>query len=375
MRFWQCAEQRHALFLEEARHQPIQCIGIEFGELGQVDTRRDAIVALAGRELVRQRNALFAANQARGEVLRVEVRSAVSQHIRFGHLQLLQLRSAGIAYEAPPAGNRANVMGQTRQIETLASLLANEQIDTATTRLPFVEAAQQSFVVVEKRRIDFRPLRRSVRAPFRTGAMALHQHFLNEELAGDFWIRFRRTAGPPSHHGQSIDRDPLVDHRLATGVVPTRRRKGGLLDVLGGGFDPRRFQTRHAARPSASGVADFRRHYPAWRPARKRRCGKQAKLQPPCAIVVGKPTAFWATALAFAPMFAFGFRFAPMADESKRAAQEGAMQGSVIGGMGVQLHAEIPTGQTQLPMQRLPLAHTRRAKETLLQQAPECAAA
>ena len=201
MHFRQCAEQRDALFLEKARHQPIQCIGIEFGELGQIDARRDAIVALARCELVRQRDALLAANQACGEVLRVEMRSDVGQHIRFGHLQLLQLGSAGIAYEAPPAGNRANVMGQTRQIEALASLLANEQIDAATTRLPFVEAAQQSFVVVEKRRIDFRPLRRRVRAPFRAGAMALHQHFLNEEPTRRLRVGFRRATGPPSHHG------------------------------------------------------------------------------------------------------------------------------------------------------------------------------
>ena len=97
--------------------------------------------------------------------------------------------------------------------------------------------------------------------------------------------------------------------------------------------------------------------------------------QTACAIVVGEPTAFRPTAPAFTRVFGFGFGFAPMADESKRATQERTVQGCVIGGLGVRLHAQIPTGQTQLPMQRLPLAHTRRAEETLLQQASEAAAA
>ena len=244
----QVANQRHALGLEQAGHQPLQALARQARQQGRWHPHGHTVTGVIGLEVVGQRQAQFAHLQAVGVLRGGHLAGLARQHVFLAHDQQVGVFLATHAVPAVEGGRLVNLGRQTRFVEGIERFFIGQNIATAGLGLEGVEGFEQALVGRQALgpRLD----------------LAAHQGFTNEQLAGGGRVDGAKVYRPAADQDQPIQGDLLIGHDLPALLLPMGLEVVLLDQVTGQRLDPVRLDARDHAGVKLGGFHQFGRHDP-----------------------------------------------------------------------------------------------------------------
>ncbi len=276
----QCLRQRlqhaHQPLADQPRDEPREARGIDLVQQLERDRQGKAIVRLAGREAILERQ--FGARHGepfREERLRHVRRRMAHQHVA-RHVQRAWIAALGPGPPSLEGRERMDALGDPLGVEARNGLVADENVLPSRLVLELGDLRDE-FPVVRKERALCRE-------------RARHECLADEDLARGLRIDVAERNPTPGHQRQAVDLHTLAGGDLAALVVPPR------LEIVAGHaiacdcLDPFRLDPRRAAREQPRGFNELGGQHPFGPLLRHPGSGMDVEPDPPRAeIPLGVP--------------------------------------------------------------------------------------